>query len=134
MSATISTWAEFGCPIIMKYPIAKESDGKKTKILIGITKATAGGAQRYVFDLATHLPREHYSVLVVAGEPGPLIERLSVANIQTAIIPDLGRDIALSKDWHSFWKLAEIVRKEKPDILHLNSPKMAGLGALAGRI
>jgi len=105
-----------------------------TKIIIGITKATGGGAQRYVFDLATHLPREHYSVLVVAGEPGPLIERLSVANIQTAIIPDLGRDIALSKDWHSFWKLAEIVRKEKPDILHLNSPKMAGLGALAGRI
>ena len=118
----------------MKYHIAKESDGKKTKILIGITKATAGGAQRYVFDLATHLSQERHDILVVSGEPGILIEHLSAANIRTVVIPNLGRDIAFGKDWHSFLKLKEIIQAEKPDILHLNSPKMAGLGALAGRI
>ena len=36
---------------------------KPKKVLFLITKATWGGAQRYVYDLATHLPQDFEPVV-----------------------------------------------------------------------
>ena len=105
--------------------------GKK-KVLFLITKSNWGGAQRYVYDLATHLP--DYDVSVAYGTPGALTEKLALANIPTITIPSLGRDIALSSDMQSFSEIFAVLKSAKPDILHLNSSKAAALGAVAGRI
>ena len=43
---------------------------KKTKILYVITKSNYGGAQRYVFDLATSLPEDQFEVQVALGGTG----------------------------------------------------------------
>ena len=53
---------------------------KPKKILFVITKATWGGAQRYVFDLATHLPPEQFEVMVAYGEKGKLAADLEAAH------------------------------------------------------
>ena len=45
-----------------------ENDAPKHKILYVITQGEWGGAQRYVFDLATNLPPE-FEVTVAVGEP-----------------------------------------------------------------
>ncbi len=108
--------------------------GRKKKILYCITKSNWGGAQRYVYDLATGISREKYEVAVVLGGNGKLKEKLEMAGIRTIPISALQRDVGIIKDISSFFELIKIFKKEKPDIIHLNSSKMGGLGSLAGRI
>ncbi len=103
------------------------------KVLFVITKGNFGGAQKYVFDLATSLPKDQFEVVVAMGEGGKLKEKLDTVGIRTIQIGDLKRDINVKNELASFWQLFQIIRKEKPDILHLNSPKAGGLGGVAGR-
>src|SRR3989338_7008885 len=109
-----------------------ESERKK-KILYCITKSNWGGAQRYVYDLATNLPKDKYETAVVLGGEGRLKEKLEAFGIKTISINSLQRDVGVIKDISSFFELIKIFMKEKPDIIHLNSSKMGGIGGLAGR-
>ncbi len=106
---------------------------KPKKVLFLITKATWGGAQRYVYDLATHLPQDQFTPIVAFGEPGRLQKTLTDAGIGTRHIPALGRDVALLSDLTSFFQILACVWRVKPDVIHLNSSKAAALGALAAR-
>ena len=107
--------------------------GGRRKILFLITKATWGGAQRYVYDLATHLG-DGFEPIVAYGEKGKLSEKLERKAIESHPLPSLGRDIALVSDISSFFEILSCLRKVRPDVLHLNSSKAAALGALAARI
>ncbi len=112
----------------------EQEEKQRRKILFCITKSNWGGAQRYVYDLATGIPREKYEVVVVLGGNGRLKEKLGAAGVRTICVNALQRDVGMAKDISSFFKLIKIFRKEKPDIIHLNSSKMGGIGGLAGRI
>ncbi len=102
----------------------------KRKVLLVITKANWGGAQRYVFDLATHLPPE-FEVCVAYGQPGLLAQKLKEARVATHPILSLQRDVSLLSDVKSFFELYRLVLKRNPDVVHLNSSKAGGIGALA---
>jgi len=106
----------------------------RRKILYCVTKANFGGAQRYVFDLATHLPKEEFDAAVAYGERGMLEEKLRDAGIRTTLLSTLSRDISLGRDIRSFFSLLRLFKKERPDIVHLNSSKAAALGACAARL
>jgi len=107
---------------------------KPLKVLMLITKSNWGGAQRYVFDLATGLPKDKYAVEVMAGGEGPLIDKLMVAGIPAHGTLPVGRDVRFGQDIGAFFNLISILRKKRPDVLHVNSSKIGGLGALAGRL
>ena len=106
----------------------------KKKVLYLITKATWGGAQKYVYDLATNVPKEEFEIIVVYGTHGKLVDDLSSAGIEVRQLPSLGRDIAVISDLKSFFELWKCLRELRPDVVHLNSSKAAALGALAARI
>ncbi len=101
------------------------------RVLFIITKSVWGGAQRYVYDLATSLPKDKFSVSVALGGTGPLADKLNAEGIRTIAIPHLERDVNIRKELFSFFSIWKIIRNEKPDIVHLNSSKVGGLGALA---
>ncbi|HRH22834.1 MAG TPA: glycosyltransferase family 4 protein [Candidatus Paceibacterota bacterium] len=105
----------------------------KKKLLFVITKSNWGGAQKYVFDLATHLSND-YDIRVVLGGNSVLKEKLEQSQIKTITIAELGRDINVFKDFIVLYKLIRLTQKERPDIIHVNSSKTGGLGALAGRL
>lgn len=107
---------------------------KHQKVLYVITKANWGGAQRYVYDLATNLPSEEFEVAVAFGQPGLLALKLKKAGIKTHALASLKRDMSGTTDLKSFGELLHLFRAEKPDIVHLNSSKAGGLGALAARM
>jgi glycosyltransferase involved in cell wall biosynthesis len=107
---------------------------KRKRILYLITKANWGGAQRYCYDLALAARAAGHEVAVAYGEPGLLASKLASENIRTIHIRSLARDIKSSRDWHAFRELRRLMRAERPDILHLNSSKAAGLGAVAARL
>jgi glycosyltransferase involved in cell wall biosynthesis len=105
-----------------------------SKVLIAITKSSWGGAQRYVYDLATSLAGQGQDVAVAYGTPGLLNERLDAAGIRTIPLSGLKRDVSLLDEPRAFFGLLSLLRRERPDVLHLNSSKAGALGALAGRL
>ncbi|TAK58393.1 glycosyltransferase family 1 protein [Patescibacteria group bacterium] len=104
----------------------------KKKILFVITKSNWGGAQRYVYDLAVSLS-PFYECTVALGGSGLLRTRLETAGVTVIAIPSLERDISIQKELVAFFFLVKFLRKESYDIVHLNSSKAGGLGALAAR-
>ncbi|MHB8710396.1 MAG: glycosyltransferase [Minisyncoccota bacterium] len=104
------------------------------KILFVITKSNWGGAQRYVYDLATNLPKDEFEVSVAFGLEGLLAKRLREAGIVTFPLKALQRDVSIVNEIKSFFELLHLFRSKKPDMVHLNSSKAGGLGALAARL
>ena len=110
------------------------------KILFVITKSNWGGAQRYVFDLARSLPKQEWNVGVVLGGTGlpgtgggRLEQELRHKDIRTLFVPSFMRDFSLGAEWRTFKHLYNLFATEQPDIVHLNSSKAGGLGAVAAR-
>lgn len=112
----------------------------RTRIFFLITKSNWGGAQQYVFDTASGLPDTYAPTVLFGGTGSPfsttgaLDTKLRTHNIPVMHIPALGRDVKFIADVRAFLHLVRILKKERPAILHLNSSKAGGLGALAGRI
>lgn len=107
---------------------------RKKRILYVITKSNLGGAQRYVLELATGVPKDDYEVAVAFGGSGLLRDELEHAGIRTYPITHLERDINMAKEFRSLIALGHIVRDFRPDIVHLNSSKAGGSGALVARL
>jgi len=107
---------------------------KRLKILYVITKGNWGGAQRYVFDLATSVPEEKFEPVVAFGEGEILGKKLKKNGVRTIKVSSLKRDVNPLLDFKTFLELLNLFRTERPDIVHLNSSKVGGLGALAARL
>jgi len=106
----------------------------RKKVLFLITKSNWGGAQRYVYDLATNLDREKFEPVVALGGNGILADMLENAGIRVINIESLGRNISLKKEWAFACELWQILRVERPDVFHVNSSKAGGVGTLLGRL
>jgi len=104
------------------------------KILYVVTKSNWGGAQRYVYDLASNLPVDSFEVAVLLGGDGPLIERLHAAGVRITTVQSFIRDVSLLRDIRTLQELIALFRTEAPDVVHLNSAKAVSIGALAARI
>ena len=104
------------------------------KILYFITKSNWGGAQKYVFDLATHFKDHGNEVVVAFGGDGILAERLKEKGVKTVTIKNLTRDVGFLNELKSLEEIYNLIQKEKPDIIHLNSSKIGIVGSLISRI
>ncbi len=104
------------------------------KVLFLITKSNWGGAQRYVYDLATHLDRGEFEPVVALGGNGVLADQLTHAGIRVISLSSLSRDISLSKEVRFAHELWHILRTERPVIFHVNSSKAGGVGTFLGRL
>ena len=113
--------------------VEKREPKSKKKVGYIITKGVWGGAQKYVYTLAI-AASEKYDVFVICGEGKILKEKLEEKGIRVYELRDLKRDLSLISEATSSFKMLQIVWKEHPDTLHLNSPKAAGFGTVAGML
>ncbi len=111
----------------------------RKKVLFVVTLSHIGGAQKYVVDLAKELLKEMEVVVAAGGEPeGWLLkslsayQRISVSAIRTYHLSHLQRSTGFFREFLTLFDIIKVIRKEKPDVLHLNSTKIGGLGGLAG--
>lgn len=103
------------------------------KILYLVTQSEWGGAQKYIFDLAKTLKNQS-EIIVAAGEgTGELLKRCENENIKTHQLKFLKRSINPLFDIVALFELIFLIKKERPDIIHLNSSKISILGSLAGK-
>lgn len=104
------------------------------KVLYLITKSNWGGAQRYVYDLATSFYAKGVDCVVAYGGSGELHEKLLAKGIKTVSLKSLTRDISLYKEFFVIREMYRLIKEEKPEVLHLNSSKASGVGAFIGRL
>lgn len=107
---------------------------QKKKILFLSTKSVLGGAQRYILDLIDYLPKDSFECTVAAGGRGPLSVKIAERNIPYYEIKSIARDINPFREIVAFFELVTLLRKIKPDVLHLNSSKASFLGGFAGKL
>lgn len=106
------------------------------KILYLITQdGPWGGAQKYVFDLATGLT-DRFDVTVAVGESGRLHDlqkKLMATNLPLTIIQlkHLVRNISPLHDTLAVAECAKLFQKLQPDIIHANSSKAGIITSLA---
>jgi len=103
----------------------------KPKLLFLTTQGHWGGAQKYVYDLATSLAGE-FDIIVAVGDPEgekQLQEKLQIIQLQ-----HLRREISPIHDLLAIWEIRNLYKKIKPDIVHLNSSKAGILGSLASQM
>jgi glycosyltransferase involved in cell wall biosynthesis len=111
------------------------------KVLYVITKSNWGGAQRYVFDLSTHMGSHGFEVAVALGGTGErgaiaglLEQKLRESGVRTIFVKSFMRDVSFLREFGALAELVALLKKEKPDVVHLNSTKAGAIGALAARI
>lgn len=111
------------------------SQSEKLRVLLVVTKSNFGGAQRYVFEIADTLHKNGHAVAVAsAGGTGELIDRLQARGITHLPIKQLSRDVAIRQELQAVVTLYKHVSAYKPDVVHLNSSKAGGLGAVVCRL
>ncbi len=104
------------------------------KALYVITKGNWGGAQRYVFDLATAAKGAGFEpVVAIGGEEGLLNRRLKEAGIRVISLPQVKNDASFDALRVAYRTLKDLLREERPTIVHLNSSLVGASGALAAR-
>lgn len=107
------------------------------KILMVITEADLGGAQRHVLDISRHfIGKGHQVVVAVGGDHRELLDaaaQLSPA-VPTLRVRALTREIHPTRDIRALVQLIRIIRTIKPDVVHCHSSKAGVIGSIAGRL
>lgn len=76
---------------------------------------------------------QHMDVILVAKDTGNLVHLAEQEGVQYRNI-DIHREISLINDIKALISLIKLFRKERPDIVHANTPKGALLGLLAAKL
>lgn len=112
------------------------------KILQIVTQGEHGGAQVYVKTSSTALVAQGYDVYVATGIQSTgkdqwLFEELSAQGFkpsQLRIVQDLQREVGIWKDIKACMQTYKLVRKIKPDVVHLHSSKAGTVCAVGARL
>ncbi len=104
----------------------------RKRLLIAITLAETGGAQTYVAQLLPALA-ERYDVVVAAHGHGPLEDAARAAGARFVPLRHVRRPIG-PRDLAGLVELVRLFRRERPDLVHLNSSKVGALGRIAAAI
>lgn len=107
----------------------------RKKILFIITKSEMGGAQRFLYELVTHLDPEKYDISVAAGSSpagrGELFSKFDIKNIKTIKIRNFSNTAGI-KNLLAFFEIFILIAKTKPNIIYLLSSEAGFAGSIAG--
>ncbi len=91
------------------------------KILHVITKSDLGGAQVFVLNLARAFKDGGHTIKVAAGDGDYLFNELEKIGIEYFYLNSLKRDFSFLNAIKFVFELRKLLKKEKFDIVHLNS-------------
>ena len=106
----------------------------RKKILYVITKSVWGGATRYTYDLAVNLPQDKFEVWIAAGpaeRDKNIFGALQNSDIHCLTVKNFQKSVNPFKDIFAFFEILSLIKKIKPNIVHVSSSKAGGLAGLA---
>ena len=98
--------------------------------VVHITRAEVLGIRTFLCALLSHTDRSRFRPVVASPGTGPLPRDLERMGIRTLACP-LERDIRLLRDAASLVSICRLLRRERPDIVHLHGAKAGFLGRIA---
>jgi glycosyltransferase involved in cell wall biosynthesis len=99
-----------------------------------ITRLDLGGAQDNTLYTVAHLSAA-FRPSLVCGEGGILDEEARrISGVPVTFVPSLVRDLRPHRDLVALRRLARILRRDRPAIVHTHSSKAGFLGRLAARL
>lgn len=105
----------------------------RPRVLLLVTLAEWGGAQHIVSRLARCFDAR-YTLSVACAPHGELVTRLHDQGIRVVAIPEFVRNPHPWRDALALWRLMQIMRRERFDLVHAHGTKAGLLGRLAARI
>jgi glycosyltransferase involved in cell wall biosynthesis len=114
-----------------------ESD-KRIKILRVIARLNMGGPALHVAYLTEGLTKRGYDTTLVAGSLARGEDSMAFVadarGVEVIRIDELGREISPLRDLMATIRLARLIRKERPQILHTHTAKAGTVGRVAARL
>ena len=72
------------------------------------------------------------SVLGISA-PGRFVRELELAGVRHRAVPSLKREFDLVSDVRAVFQIYDVLREERPDVLHTHTPKAGVIGRIVGR-
>ena len=111
------------------------SEGAPITVCRVIARLNIGGPAIHTILLTSRLPRDRYRSLLVKGTEAPsegdMLAYAKEERVEPIVVPELGREIRLVDDLVAFVKLARLMWREQPAIVHTHTAKAGTLGRLA---
>lgn len=108
---------------------------ERIKVLRVIARLNVGGPALHVAYLTEGLAARGYDTTLVAGTVGSGEESMAFVaaehHVQVETIDELHRNISPFRDARSILRLARIIRRERPAILHTHTAKAGAVGRIA---
>jgi glycosyltransferase involved in cell wall biosynthesis len=112
-----------------------ESDAPRVKILRVIARLNMGGPALHVAYLTAGLRERGYDTTLVAGSLARGEDSMAFVaegrDVEIIRIDELGREISPLRDLAATLRLARLIRRERPDILHTHTAKAGTVGRVA---
>ncbi|KDR51456.1 glycosyltransferase family 4 protein [Hoylesella loescheii] len=80
-----------------------------------------------------HFMNQHYEVVGLSNNTGRLMNVSEREGVRVIEVP-MHREISLGADLKCLWKLCKIFKRERPFIVHANTPKGSLLAMMAGKL
>ena len=115
-----------------------ESDQRRIKILRVIARLNMGGPALHVAYLTAGLRKRGYDTTLVAGSLARGEDSMAFVaderDVEVVRIDELGREISPLRDLVATLRLARLIRRERPDILHTHTAKAGTVGRVAAQL
>ena len=110
-------------------------ESERIKILRVIARLNMGGPALHVAYLTAGLRERGYDTTLVAGSLARGEDSMAFVadarDVQIVRIDELGREISPLRDFVATLRLARLIRRERPDILHTHTAKAGTVGRVA---
>jgi glycosyltransferase involved in cell wall biosynthesis len=114
---------------------AGQGRGEPIRVLRVIARLNMGGPALHVAYLTAGLAERGYETTLVAGEISRGEESMAFVaerlGVPVVTVSELGREISPLRDAIATLRLARLIRRERPHILHTHTAKAGALGRLA---
>ena len=114
---------------------ARASAGEPIRIIRAIARLNMGGPALHVAYLAAELKSRGFRTTLVAGElahgEGSMSYVAQERGVPIVSVPELHREISPIRDAVAVARLAALIRRERPHILHTHTAKAGTVGRLA---
>ena len=111
-------------------------EGSPIRVLRVIARLNMGGPALHVTYLARGLASRGYETTLVAGDVARGEESMAFvaerAGVEIVPLPGLSRELSPLRDAVAAWRVAQIIRRVRPDIVHTHTAKAGAAGRAAG--
>jgi glycosyltransferase involved in cell wall biosynthesis len=103
-----------------------------------ITRLNIGGPAIHAILLTGAFQNERFRSILATGQEGPgegnLRDLAECRGVRPVVVEELGREVSPASDLKAAWRLYQLIRQERPHIVHTHMAKAGTAGRLAARL